>query len=289
MIPAIANNKRRISYATGGVLATALSITLLTGHGDVKIDMVHVKGGAFTMGCTDNVDNVCRSDEMPPHGVKVDDFYIGRYEVTQKQWVKVMGENPSENKGDKLPVENVSWNDVNTFIERLNAMTGKNYRLPTEAEWEYAARGGAKSRRYLYSGSGNLDEVAWYDKNSGKNVLKDDIREEYGKDRYVEFLKSNKNKPKVVGTKKPNELGIFDMSGNVIEWVNDLYQEDYYLTDYSRGPQINPQGPSYGIRRVGRGGSWDRDVRYCHVSWRHWYYPDAHNNGIGFRLARSVE
>jgi len=140
----------------------------------------------------------------------------------------------------------------------------------------------------VYSGSGNLNEVAWYDVNSGKKVLKDDIREEYGKDRYTDVLKSNKNTPKNVGTKKPNELGIFDMSGNVIEWVNDWYQKDYWF-DYNRGTQSNPQGPPRGVYRVGRGGSWDRDVRYCHVSWRHYYYPDARNNGIGFRLARSVE
>jgi len=302
-------NKRRLFYGAGGLVGAALTTVLVYGSG-LNIPMVQVKGGAFTMGCTDNAENFCQEMEIPPHGVIVSDFYIGKYEVTQKQWVKIMGENPSKNKGNDLPVENVTWDEVQEFIYKLNAFTGKNYRLPTEAEWEFAARGGVKSKKYVYSGSNNLNDVAWYDANSGDRILKDDIRDkclenydkDHCKDTYNNILISNKNKSRNIGTKNPNELGIFDMSGNVTEWVNDRYSENWYWNEYKSGVQIDPQGPtdnncrtgwaarkSYSNRcaHIGRGGSWDRDIRYCHVSWRHYYYPDSRNSGLGFRLARS--
>lgn len=221
----------------------------------VKIDfipMVFVQGGTFVMGSNDG-----GSDEMPAHSVTVSDFHIGKYEVTQKQWRQIMGSNPSFFKGDNLPVENVSWNDVQEFIAKLNEMSGENYRLPTEAEWEYAARGGKKSKNYTHSGSNNLDEVGWYWDNSG-------------------------NRTHDVGTKQPNELGIYDMSGNVGEWCNDWYDVNYYQTS----PSSNPQGANSGRSRVLRGGAWGGDNRYCRVADRGWGAPEYRVNLVGFRLVR---
>lgn len=189
------------------------------------IEMVYVAGGTFTMGATSEQGSDAYSDEKPVHSVTVSGFHIGKYEVTQKQWVEVMGSNPSYFKGDNLPVENVSWIDVQVFILKLNAKTGKKYRLPTEAEWEFAARGGNKSKGYKYSGSNTPSDVSWYDGNS-----------------------NSKTHP--VGTKSPNELGIYDMSGNVCEWCSDWYGE------YSSNSQTNPEGPSSGDKRVVRGGCW---------------------------------
>jgi formylglycine-generating enzyme required for sulfatase activity len=208
------------------------------------------------MGCTGEQGGECDSDEKPAHSVTVSDFYIGKYEVTQKQWVQVMGSNPSKFRGDDLPVEMVSWDDVQKFIRKLNQQTGKKYRLPTEAEWEYAARGGNKSRGYKYSGSNNIGDVAWYEGNSG-------------------------DKTNDVGTKSPNELGIYDMSGNVWEWVSDWYGK------YSEGAQTNPAGPSSGSDRVFRGGGWYYDAESCRVSIRGNDYPDYRSYNIGFRLVLS--
>jgi formylglycine-generating enzyme required for sulfatase activity len=218
--------------------------------------MVFVKGGTFTMGCTSEQGSECLNSEKPSHSVTLSDFYIGKYEVTQKQWVHVMGSNPSYFKGDDLPVENISWNDVQEFIRKLNQQTGKRYRLPTEAEWEYAARGGNKSGGYKYSGGNNIGNVAWYKYNSGSNTHK-------------------------VGTKSPNELGIYDMSGNVYEWVSD------WFGSYSSGAQTNPAGPSSGSRRVLRGGSWYDYAEYCRVSNRGNRSPDDRYFNLGFRLALS--
>jgi formylglycine-generating enzyme required for sulfatase activity len=251
---------RRLFGAVAGVFVFILLLTLFCKKG-ADIPMVRVKGGTFVMGCTAEQGEYCQYFEKPAHEERVGNFLIGRYEVTQKQWVKIMGKNPSYfsgKKGENLPVEGVSWNEVQEFISRLNVATGKRYRLPTEAEWEYAARGGLKSKGYMYSGSDDIDVVAWYDKSG-------DIKRTKNRD-------GKSTNP--VGTKAPNELGIYDMSGNVTEWVNDKFW--YY--DGSRS--------STGDARVGRGGSWNRDHRYCHVSWRHYYYPDSHFDGLGFRLAR---
>ena len=217
-------------------------------------EMVYVEGGTFTMGATSEQGSDAYSDEKPAHSVTLSGYYIGKYEVTQKLWKAVMGSNPSRFKGDNLPVERVSWNDVQEFLRKLNAMTGKNYRLPTEAEWEFAARGGNSSRGYKYSGSNSLGSVAWYYDNSG-------------------------DRTHAVGTKSPNELGIYDMSGNVLEWCQDWYGS------YSSSSQRNPKGPNSGSSRVLRGGSWFYSARYCRVSRRNCYTPGSRYYDLGFRLA----
>ena len=220
----------------------------------LNIEMVFVQGGTFTMGCTSEQGSDCNNDEKPAHKVTVSDFYIGKYEVTQAQWQVVMGNNPSQFKGDNLPVDSVNWFDVQEFIKCLNARTGKQYRLPTEAEWEFAARGGKSSRGYKYSGSNNISDVAWFDENSGK-------------------------KPHPVGTKSPNELGLYDMSGNVWEWCSDWYGF------YDNIMQTNPQGTSSGSKRVGHSGSWNYNARGARVSSRGVDEPGNRCNDVGFRLA----
>ena len=220
--------------------------------------MVYVKGGSFAMGATAEQGSDAQSDEKPTHSVTVSDFYIGKYEVTQAQWEAIMGTNPSNWKGDNLPVENVSWNDVQEFITKLNAQTGKKYRLPTEAEWEYAARGGNQSKGYKYSGSNSISNIAWYDANSNKMTH-------------------------IVGQKSPNELGIYDMSGNVWEWCQD------WLGNYNSSFQTNPTGPSSGSYRILRGGSWSYIARTCRVSIRGYSKPADRYNRHGFRLALSAD
>jgi formylglycine-generating enzyme required for sulfatase activity len=218
-------------------------------------EMVSVRGGTFTLGCTSEQGRECEDDERPARQVTVSDFHIGKYEVTQAQWRGLMGNNPSNFSGcDQCPVENVSWDDVQEFISQLNAMTGKQYRLPTEAEWEYAARGGSQSRGYKYSGSSNAGSVAWYDGNSGK-------------------------KTHPVGQKSHNELGLYDMSGNVGEWCEDWYG------DYSNGSESNPRGPVSGSTRVFRGGFWSSGDIGIRVSNRNPISPDYRNHTTGFRLA----
>ena len=219
-------------------------------------EMVFVQGGTFTMGCTAEQGNDCYNDEKPTRQVTVSSFSIGKYPVTQKEWVAVMGSNPSWFKGDNLPVENVSWHDSQEFIRKLNATTGKNYRLPTEAEWEYAARGGNKSRGFKYSGSNTIGDVAWYWNNYGERT-----------------------RTRPVGTKASNELGIYDMSGNVNEWCNDWWGE------YSSAAKTNPQGPSSGWDRVLRGGGWSHDAQRCRVSNRDSDAPYHGGSYVGFRLA----
>jgi len=226
----------------------------------LNIEMVFVQGGPFTMGCTSEQGSDCYDDEKSAHSVTVSNFYIGKYEVTQAQWRAVMGasatlSSPSNFKNcDECPVEQVSWNDIQEFLKKLNAKTGKTYRLPTEAEWEYAARGGSKSRGYKYSGSNDLGSVAWYAENS-----------------------NSKTHP--VGQKSPNELGIYDMSGNVWEWCSDWYGS------YSSYNQNNPTGANTGSARVFRGGSWDGSARYCPSASRYCSSPGSRRNLIGFRLA----
>ena len=223
----------------------------------VSFEMVRVEGGTFRMGATSEQGSDADGDEKPVHSVTLSGYYIGKTEVTQVLWEAVMGINPSRFKGDYLPVENVSWDDCQEFIRKLNSMTGQNFRLPTEAEWEFACRGGNNSRGYKYSGSNNLGSVAWYDGNSG-------------------------NKTHPVGTKAPNELGIYDMSGNVWEWCADWYG------DYSSGAQTNPTGPYGGSNRVYRGGSWNYDVGRCRSSNRDFYYPWIRDIILGLRLALSL-
>ena len=222
----------------------------------VSIDMVRVEAGTFTMGATAEMKDPFE-DEKPTHLVTLtNDYYIGKYEVTQALWKAVMGNNPSYFKGDNLPVEKVSWDDCQEFISKLNRITGKTFRLPTEAEWEYAARGGNKSRGYQYSGSNNPSNVAWYDDNSG-------------------------DKTHAVGTKQPNELGIYDMSGNAREWCQD------WCGAYSSSSQVNPTGANSGSYRVFRGGYIDNYARECHSSSRNGNSSGARTIGQGLRLVLS--
>ena len=223
----------------------------------VSFTMVFVEGGTFTMGATSEQGEDAYDDEYPTHRVTLSDYYIGETEVTQALWKAVMGSNPSYFNGDNLPVERVRYNDVKTFITKLNQKTGKTFRLPTEAEWEYAARGGKKSKGYKYSGSNNIDDVAWYDDNS-----------------------NDKTHP--VKTKRPNELGIYDMSGNVWEWCSDKYGA------YSSSSQTNPQGSSSGSYRVFRGGSWDGNARGCRASYRDYGNLSLLHSILGFRLALAL-
>ncbi len=221
----------------------------------VSFTMVGVEGGTFTMGATsEQGTSDPYDDEYPTHSVTLSDFAIGETEVTQELWQAVMGNNPSYFSGTNLPVEKVSWNDCQTFITKLNQLTGKNFRLPTEAEWEYAARGGNKSKGYKYAGSNTLSDVAWYSDNS-----------------------SSKTHP--VKQKQANELGLYDMSGNVYEWCQD------WFGTYSSSAQTNPAGPASGSCRVFRGGSWISNARFCRVSIRYNYTPTDFYNDLGLRLA----
>lgn len=218
----------------------------------VTFTMVYVKAGSFYMG-SDETDN-----ERPIHLVMLSrDYYIGRFPVTQELWRAVMGtEAFCYFKGDRLPVESVTWDECQVFTRRLSELTGEDFRLPTEAQWEYAARGGIKSRGYKYSGSDNLDEVAWYEGNS-------------------------EHKTHEVGMKRLNELGIYDMSGNVWEWCNDKYRSSYISSD----PVVDPKGCCDGSCRVYRGGSWNFNAKKCRSAERDFFTPNYRNNSLGFRLA----
>ena len=254
----------------------------------VSFEMIAVKGGTFTMGATSEQGSDAKSDEKPTHSVTLSDYYIGKFEVTVAQFREFINETNYRTDADKdgstyiwngsswekrngvnwkcdasgkmrgswednYPVIHVSWNDAKAYCEWLSRKTGQSFRLPTEAEWEYAARGGNKSRGYKYSGSNSIDDVAWYTSNSG-------------------------SKTHQVGTKSPNELGVYDMSGNVWEWCQDWYG------DYSSGSQYNPTGPSSGSYRVDRGGSWRSSAEGCRVSNRDYYTPDNRDYNLGFRV-----
>lgn len=220
----------------------------------VQFTMVEVGGGTFTMGATSEQGSDAWDEEKPAHEVTLSDYYIGQTEVTQALWEAVMGSNPSDSKGGNLPVERVSWDDCQVFIQKLNQLTGKQFRLPTEAEWEYAARGGRKSRGYKYAGGNSIDSVAWCDGNSG-------------------------NETHPVATKQANELGIYDMSGNVLEWCSD------WCGDYTSSSQSDPQGSSSGSFRVIRGGCYYNFARNCRVSYRISNTLDYRCGYLGLRLS----
>ncbi len=221
----------------------------------VSYEMVWVRGGTFRMGATSEQGKDASSNEKPVHSVTLSSYYIGKTEVTQALWKAVMGSNPSNFRGDNLPVECVSWNDCQVFIRKLNSLTGQNFRLPTEAEWEFACRGGNNSRGYKYSGSNYIDNVAWYTDNSGRETHP-------------------------VATKSPNELGIYDMSGNVWEWCSDR------KGNYSSGAQVNPKGPYDESNRVIRGGSAEWDIfDICCSSFYGSKSPGDSGIYLGLRLA----
>ena len=249
------SNTLGYSSASSSMSSGSNTISIPVKNG-ISIDMVKVEAGTFMMGATSEMKDPY-DNEKPVHQVTLtNDYYMGMYEVPQALWEAVMGSNPSEYKGDNLPVEMVSWNDCQEFISKLNSLTGRKFRLPTEAEWEYAARGGKKSRGYQYSGNSNISDVAWYDGNSG-------------------------SKPHPVGTKQANELGIYDMSGNVYEWCSDWYGS------YSSSSQTNPTGADSGLGRVVRGGSWYDNARGCRLSYRGSITPFYRGNDLGLRLALS--
>jgi len=236
---------------------------------DISDNMVFVEGGTFTMGSNDG-----ESDEKPTHKVTLSDFYLGKYEVTQREWREVMGKNPLFFKGDNLPVEMISWYDAVEFCNKISMkdglkpcykIDGKNticnfdangYRLPTEAEWEYVARGGHKLSGYKYSGSNTINDVAWYENNSNSRTHS-------------------------VGGKKPNELGIYDMTGNVWEWCWDWYG------DYSSSSVTDPKGSSSGKSRILRGGSWRSKDRNNRLANRDRGNPDSRYSDSGFRVVVS--
>ena len=234
----------------------------------VRFKMIGVEGGTFMMGAqnldstAENYDEDAWDDASPVHSVTLSDYFIGETEVTQELWRAVMGSNKSRYKGANMPMESVSWYDIcgydetdtTCFLYKLNQKTGRHFRLPTEAEWEYAARGGGKTKGYKYSGGNKKNKGMWYGENSG-------------------------NRTHPVKKKSPNELGLYDMSGNVWEWCMDWYGRYY---DYMG--QTNPSGPEYGDGRVHRGGSWASTSKNCLVSSRENYYPSFSSNNIGFRL-----
>ena len=269
-------SQNHVFWIIGGVVALALlvlaTVNLINNHRvkipatdagkyvvkGVSFTMKPVDGGTFTMGCTpEQIEQIIwtPNDRNYPHTVSVHDYCIGETEVTQDLWKAVMGSAPSMHKGKDLPVEQVSWNDCQKFITRLNELTGKTFRLPTEAEWEYAARGGKQSKGYKYSGSNNLDDVAWYNTNSNERTHS-------------------------VKQKKANELGLYDMSGNVWEWCSDWYG------DFDESGQTDPTGPLYGDKRVVRGMDYSNDHKIG-VSFRMGIPPDDQYPIYGFRLALS--
>lgn len=221
----------------------------------IEQSMVYVQGESFMMGSNDG-----EADEKPVHKITLSSFKVSKYEVTQAQWKVVMGNNPSKFKDcDNCPVEQVSWNDIQSFLKKINQLTGKNYRLLTEAEWEYAARGGNKSKGYKYAGSNSLGSVAWYDGNSGK-------------------------KTHPVGQKQPNELGLYDMSGNVGEWCQDWYDSEYYSKSKNLTNPVNKNKFTY---KALRGGSWLFDDSYLLLTHRSYNYPNIELTYNGFRIGVS--
>lgn len=234
-------------------MAQQPTVIEVTANG-VSFNMVEVKGGRFNMGGTAEQFN-CEDDEFPIHVVSLDDYYIGETEVTQALWQAVMNDNPSGFQGENLPVERVTWLECQDFVNKLTALTGITFRLPTESEWEFAARGGIYTKYYQYSGSNDIDEVAWW---------------------------GDTNSTHEVATKKPNELGIYDMSGNVFEWCQD------YFGDYDMMPADSPTGPESGETRVRRGGSWGGSAKGPRISFRNYELENIRWNYIGLRLAATT-
>jgi len=238
---------------------------------NIEIEMVYVQGGTFLMGDTLGDGSI---NEKPVHKVELSSFYIGKYEITQKEWKAIKGSNPSKNKDDDLPVEQVSWIDAVTFCNEISSNEGlalcynitdtvvtcdfsaNGYRLPTEAEWEFAAKGGIFSLGYKYSGSNTLDEVGWYSTNTDSTIL--------------------------VGQKTANELGLYDMSGNVWEWCNDYYGP------FAADSLTNPIGPDTGSYRIRRGGGWGSTAWFCRSTNRFYYNPTKNYYALGFRVVRSA-
>ena len=245
------DNSSSTSVTSG---ASEISIPVSNG---ITIDMVKVEAGTFKMGATSEMKKPFKWEKPVRQVTLTNDYYMGKYEVTQALWQTVMGSNPSRFKGsNNLPVECVSWDDCQEFIRKLNIMTGRSFRLPTEAEWEYAARGGKKSCGYQYSGSSNILDVAWYWDNSLDGTH-------------------------VVGMKQANELGLYDMTGNVFEWCKDWYGA------YRSSSLINPAGTASGADRVCRGGGWGSSMRCCRSSYRDYYPPNYRYGNLGFRLVLS--
>ena len=240
------------SYETENNSLRSRDLTFMVG--DVSLCLKYVEGGTFTMGATDEQREYAEKEEFPAHAVTLHDYYIGETEVTQELWEEIMGYNPANTIGSTLPIENVSWNDCIDFIRELNNRTGKTFRLPTEAEWEYAARGGCSSLQYLYSGSDVAEDVGWIKSNCNGSIHP-------------------------VGTKRPNELGIYDMTGNVCEWCQD------WMSDYNGTALTNPIGPRDGTARVGRGGGWCNSSKKNRVSTRFAGKTTYRDYNLGFRIA----
>ena len=242
----------RWSQSSNSLLSQVKDITI----GQVQMNMILVKGGDFLLGELDTNTKWAKK-EAPCHTVTLSDYYIGECEVTQALWREIMGNNPSAQTNDNAPVTNVSWNDIQVFIKALNERSKLNFRLPTDAEWVYAARGGINKETFQYAGSDDVNAVAWN--------------------------KENADKCHPVKEKQPNALGIYDMSGNAMEWCQNWYGK------YKSESQINPTGPEDGKYKVGHGGSWKGNKQYCYPSVRAYDSPSAKYNYLGFRLVLSCE
>ncbi|MBP1673240.1 MAG: Sulphatase-modifying factor protein [Bacteroidetes bacterium] len=215
--------------------------------------LIFVNEGSFLMGSDPTIDTMCSKYEVPRHNVQVSSFFISKYEITQILFHELMGYNPNTYRNNNYPMTNISWNEANQFIKKLNHVTCLHFELPTEAQWEYAAKGGNKSKQTLFAGNKDINKVAWYKSNSNGLFQK-------------------------VGTLAPNELDLCDMSGNVWEWCRDFY------APYTPDSQVNPTGPATGTTRVYRGGSWIDNVNYTRITYRNSGNPDLKMNCLGFRV-----